>query len=93
MKVQNLEGLVAKRRGSKYEPGERSGAWQEMRVNQGREFVIGGYTTPQGARSEAQWKLRAGAVEHLVNGTAQVVRGGKMEVGRNVGVRFSLALT
>jgi hypothetical protein len=27
-----------------YEPGQRSGAWQKMRVNQGQEFVIGGYT-------------------------------------------------
>jgi hypothetical protein len=29
---------------SRYEPGQRSGAWQKMGVNQGREFVIGGYT-------------------------------------------------
>lgn len=29
-----LEGLVAKRRDSRYEPGQRSGAWQKMRVNQ-----------------------------------------------------------
>ena len=35
---------MAKRRDSKYEPGERSGAWLKMRVNQGQEFVIGGYT-------------------------------------------------
>src|SRR5215203_4822969 len=40
----SLEGLVAKRRDSIYEPGQRSGAWQKMRVNQGQEFVIGGYT-------------------------------------------------
>ena len=44
MKEQGLEGLVAKQRGSRYEPGERSGAWQKMRVNEGQEFVIGGYT-------------------------------------------------
>jgi len=43
-KAQELEGLVAKRRSSKYEPGMRSGAWQKMRVNRGQEFVIGGYT-------------------------------------------------
>ena len=29
---------------SGYEPGMRSGAWMKMRVNRGREFVIGGYT-------------------------------------------------
>jgi bifunctional non-homologous end joining protein LigD len=44
VKSQGFEGLVAKRRDSKYEPGLRSGAWQKMRVNQGQEFVIGGYT-------------------------------------------------
>jgi bifunctional non-homologous end joining protein LigD len=44
VKAQGLEGLVAKRRESKYEPGLRSGAWQKMRVNQRQEFVIGGYT-------------------------------------------------
>lgn len=44
VKAQGLEGLVAKRRDNKYEPGERSGAWQKMRVNQGQELVIGGYT-------------------------------------------------
>ena len=44
VKAQGLEGLVAKRRDSKYEPGLRSGVWQKMRVNQGQEFVIAGYT-------------------------------------------------
>src|SRR6202012_1251084 len=43
VKQQGLEGLVAKRRDSKYESGLRSGAWMKMRVNQGQEFVIGGY--------------------------------------------------
>lgn len=44
VKAQGLEGLIAKRRDSRYEPGQRSGPWQRMRVNQGQEFVIGGYT-------------------------------------------------
>jgi DNA ligase D-like protein (predicted ligase) len=44
VKAQGFEGLVAKRLGSVYEPGLRSGAWLKMRVNQGQEFVIGGYT-------------------------------------------------
>jgi bifunctional non-homologous end joining protein LigD len=44
VKAHGLEGLVAKRRDSRYEPGERSGAWLKMRVNRGQEFVIGGYT-------------------------------------------------
>ena len=44
IKAAGLEGLVAKRKNSPYEPGQRSGAWQKMRVNRGQEFVIGGYT-------------------------------------------------
>ena len=44
VKAHGLEGLVAKRRNSRYEPGRRSGAWMKMRINRGQEFVIGGYT-------------------------------------------------
>jgi len=44
VKAQGFEGLVAKRRDSRYESGLRTGAWQRMRVNRGQEFVIGGYT-------------------------------------------------
>ena len=33
IRVQGFEGLVAKRRDSRYEPGQRSGAWAKMRVN------------------------------------------------------------
>jgi hypothetical protein len=35
VKANALEGLVAKRRDSRYEPGQRSGAWQKMRVTGG----------------------------------------------------------
>jgi bifunctional non-homologous end joining protein LigD len=44
VKEQGLEGLIAKKRSSRYEPGKRSGAWQKMRVNRSQDFVIGGYT-------------------------------------------------
>jgi len=44
VRIQGLEGLVAKRLDSRYETGLRTGAWQKMRVNRGQEFVIGGYT-------------------------------------------------
>ncbi len=48
VREQGLEGLVAKRADSVYESGQRSGAWRKMRINQGQEFVIGGYTpTPK----------------------------------------------
>jgi ATP-dependent DNA ligase len=44
VKAQGLEGLVAKLADSAYEPGLRSGVWLKMRVNQGQELVIAGYT-------------------------------------------------
>jgi hypothetical protein len=38
-----LEGVVAKRTDSVYEPGECSGAWIKHRRNKEQEFVVGGY--------------------------------------------------
>ena len=40
----NLEGVIAKRKTSIYEPGKRSGAWIKHRVLTGQEFVVGGFT-------------------------------------------------
>lgn len=39
-----LEGIVAKRRDSEYQPGERSSDWQELRIQEAGDFVIGGYS-------------------------------------------------
>lgn len=39
-----LEGVIAKRADSKYEPGKRPGLWTKTRINLGQEFVVGGYT-------------------------------------------------
>jgi bifunctional non-homologous end joining protein LigD len=36
VRAAGLEGLVAKRLDSRYEPGQRCGAWQKMRINQGQ---------------------------------------------------------
>lgn len=45
-----LEGIVGKQRNSVYEPGRRSGAWVKLKCLNEQEFVIGGYTPPQGSR-------------------------------------------
>ncbi len=45
-----LEGIIGKLRHSVYEPGRRSGAWIKLKCVNEQEFVIGGYTPPQGAR-------------------------------------------
>jgi len=38
------EGLIAKRVGSRYEPGRRSSHWLKLKVVLEQEFVIGGFT-------------------------------------------------
>ncbi|MFB3882850.1 MAG: non-homologous end-joining DNA ligase [Armatimonadota bacterium] len=43
-----LEGVVAKRLGSVYEPGRRSGAWRKIRLAHRQEFVIGGWLPEKG---------------------------------------------
>lgn len=49
---QGLEGVVAKRKDSRYEAGKRSGAWAKYRINAGQELVVGGYIPgPQGVDS------------------------------------------
>jgi bifunctional non-homologous end joining protein LigD len=48
---QRLEGIIAKRRDSVYEPGRRSGEWVKIKAINEQEFVIGGYTRPEGSRT------------------------------------------
>ena len=49
---QGLEGVVAKRKDSRYEAGKRSGSWAKYRLNSGQELVIGGYM-----RAHTGWML------------------------------------
>jgi ATP-dependent DNA ligase len=42
VKKQGLEGVVAKRADSVYQPGLRTGLWTKHRINLSQEFVIGG---------------------------------------------------
>lgn len=51
-RAKGWEGVIAKQRGSLYEPGERSRIWRKVKVRGESEFVIGGYTPPRGARSD-----------------------------------------
>ncbi len=45
-----LEGLIGKKVDSKYEAGRRSGVWIKLKIQSEQEFVIGGYTEPEGTR-------------------------------------------
>jgi bifunctional non-homologous end joining protein LigD len=50
-KGQGLEGVVAKRLDSRYEPGRRSGAWLKVKNTLRQELVIGGWIPGEGRRS------------------------------------------
>ena len=50
VQCRGLEGIIGKLLDSVYEPGRRSGTWVKLKCVNEQEFVIGGYTPPQGAR-------------------------------------------
>jgi bifunctional non-homologous end joining protein LigD len=73
-----LEGVVAKRRNSIYQPGERSSDWQKLKFDRQQEFVIGGYRSDGAKGVDAllvgfydagelvfAGKVRAGMVPHV----------------------------
>jgi bifunctional non-homologous end joining protein LigD len=45
-----MEGVVAKRRASSYQPGQRSRDWIKVKNQHSQEVVIGGYTQGNGSR-------------------------------------------
>ncbi|HEV3129814.1 MAG TPA: DNA ligase D [Solirubrobacteraceae bacterium] len=49
-RAQGLEGIVAKRLDSSYEPGRRSGAWVKIKHTLRQELVIGGWIPGDGRR-------------------------------------------
>jgi len=57
---QGLEGVIAKRVGSRYATGRRSRDWLKIKVHGDQEFVIAGYTKGQGRRSNAFGSLVLG---------------------------------
>lgn len=48
---QGLEGVVAKRLTSRYEPGKRSPAWRKVKVVLRQEAVVGGWRPGEGVRA------------------------------------------
>lgn len=55
-----LEGVVAKRLDSTYEPGRRSSAWRKVKLQHTQELVVGGWLTGKGARSSTFGALLLG---------------------------------
>ncbi|ELX08055.1 putative DNA ligase-like protein [Janthinobacterium sp. HH01] len=74
-----LEGIIGKRRDARYTT-RRSGSWIKLKCGQRQEFVIGGYTDPQGSRS---------GFGSLLLGTYD--KDGKLQYAGNVGSGFNAA--
>jgi bifunctional non-homologous end joining protein LigD len=62
-----LEGIIAKRLDSAYEPGRRSGAWIKLKNVRREELLIGGWMPGQGRRRERIGALLMG--ERMSDGT------------------------
>jgi bifunctional non-homologous end joining protein LigD len=60
---QGLEGVVAKRLDSRYEPGRRTGAWIKVKNTRRQELVIGGWLPGEGRRAERIGALLMGYYE------------------------------
>ncbi|MGH8772326.1 MAG: non-homologous end-joining DNA ligase, partial [Burkholderiales bacterium] len=45
-----FEGVIGKRKDSKYQPGQRSASWLKIKSTNSAEFVVGGYTKGKGSR-------------------------------------------
>ena len=88
VRAMHLEGVVAKRKNSPYEAGERSGTWQKLKLERQQEFVIGGYR-PSGSNSvdallvgyfdgqdlKFAGKVRAGLVPHVRQELVRTLKG------------------
>jgi bifunctional non-homologous end joining protein LigD len=61
--AQGLEGIVAKRADSRYQPGRRSPDWRKIKVKNRQEFVIAGYTKGQGRRAAGFGSLVLGVYD------------------------------
>ncbi len=61
--AKGLEGVMAKRKDSPYEPGLRSGAWLKIKAEKTCDCVIAGYTPGQGGRGPTFGALILGLYE------------------------------
>jgi bifunctional non-homologous end joining protein LigD len=60
---QGLEGVVAKRQASRYEPGRRSASWVKVKNVRRQEAVVGGWQPGGGGRSGQIGSLLVGVYE------------------------------
>jgi len=60
-RAHGLEGVVAKRRASRYQPGHRSAAWIKTALLNTKEVLLGGWTSGEGRRAGSLGALLLGA--------------------------------
>jgi bifunctional non-homologous end joining protein LigD len=60
VKAQGIEGIVAKRSGSKYFPGRRSPDWRKISVRRQMRAIVGGFAEGEGSRSATFGSLLLG---------------------------------
>jgi bifunctional non-homologous end joining protein LigD len=63
VEAQEMEGVVAKRLDSTYQPGRRSPAWRKVKIRRHQEFVVGGWTPGSGNRDGDLGALLLGVVD------------------------------
>jgi bifunctional non-homologous end joining protein LigD len=61
--AEGLEGIVAKRLDSQYEPGRRSSNWRKVKLRRVQEFVVGGWHAGAGEREGMLGALHIGYYE------------------------------
>lgn len=74
-----LEGVVAKRVDSRYEPGKRSRCWLKLKNHDRQELVVGGWVVGEGARADRFGSLMVGYHDHE----------GRLHYAGNVGTGFT----
>ncbi len=78
--AQGLEGIVAKRLGSRYEPGRRTGAWVKVKHTRRQELVIAGWLPGEGRRTNRIGALLMGYYEDE-NGARKLRFAGRVGTG------------
>jgi bifunctional non-homologous end joining protein LigD len=82
MRTQGMEGLIAKRLGSRYEVGRRSRNWLKLKVRRRQEFVVGGWLPGEGSRASHFGALLVGYHDPSAEG-APLRYGGRVGTGFN----------
>mgnify|MGYP001566800261 FL=1 len=71
------EGIIAKRRDGRYDPGRRVRHWQKIKLEHQQEFVVGGWTDPRKSR------------QHMGALLLGYYKGGKLHYAGSVGTGFT----